>query len=104
MQAKHDGEIVLDPQSRTMIFYENSQPLTRIEFRLLENLLSKEGSLVSRQELLDVVWGAQVSVGARTVDSHIVRVRRKLEILAPRLFCIETVWGLGYRFRSVQEK
>jgi two-component system phosphate regulon response regulator PhoB len=57
-----------------VVFRQHSQRLTRIEFRLLEHLFQHEGCLVPRLELLQAVWGAQVTVEPRTVDSHIVRL------------------------------
>ena len=97
-------EFSLDSRARTVIFRQNSQRLTRIEFRLLEHLFHHEGGLVSRPELLRAVWGVQVSVELRTIDSHIVRLRRKLRDLGTQAFIIETVWGLGYRFRWVSSE
>ena len=55
-------EFILDSQARTVVFRQHSQRLTRIEFRLLEHLFQHEGFLVPRLELLQVVWGAQVTV------------------------------------------
>jgi DNA-binding response OmpR family regulator len=94
-------EFILDSQARTVVFRQHSQRLTRIEFRLLEHLFQHEGCLVPRLELLQAVWGAQVTVESRTVDSHIMRLRRKLRAIGTQVFVIETVWGLGYRFRWV---
>ena len=52
-------------------------------------------------ELLQAVWVDQVTVESRTVDSHIVRLRRKLKSFETQVCVIETVWGLGYRFQWV---
>ena len=98
-QARRVQEFILDSQTRTVVFRQHSQRLTRIEFRLLEQLFLHEGCLIPRLELLQTVWGAQVTVESRTVDSHIVRLRRKLRAIGTQAFVIETVWGLGYRFR-----
>jgi DNA-binding response OmpR family regulator len=90
-------ELVLDPQTFHVRFEMHSILLTRIEFRLLEQLLSSNGGILDRQDLLNRVWGSQISVEMRTVDSHIVRLRRKLRRLGDQSPTIETVWGLGYR-------
>ncbi len=90
-------ELVLDPQTFHVHFEMHSILLTRIEFRLLEQLLSSNGGILDRQDLLNRVWGSQISVEMRTVDSHIVRLRRKLRRLGDQSPTIETVWGLGYR-------
>ena len=100
-QAQRIQELILDSQSRTVVFRQHSQRLTRIQFRLLEHLFQHEGCLVPRLELLQAVWGAQVTVEPRTVDSHIVRLRRKLRAIGSQTFVIETVWGLGYRFMGI---
>lgn len=98
-QGQRIQEFILDSQSRTVVFRQHSQRLTRIEFRLLEQLFLHEGCLVPRLELLQAVWGPKITVEQRTVDSHIVRLRRKLRAIGTQAFVIETVWGLGYRFR-----
>ena len=55
------------------------------------------------QDLLNRVWGPQVSVEIRNVDSHIVRLRRKLQRLGEQGPTIETVWGVGYRIRITDD-
>ena len=98
-QVQPVQEFMLDSQTRTVTFRQHSQRLTPIEFRLLEHLYRQQSSLVSRLELWEAVWGVDVSVELRTVDSHIMRLRRKLRPIGTDAFVIETVWGLGYRFR-----
>lgn len=74
--------------------------LTKIEFEILKQLLNRDGGLLERQELLRLVWGPQISVEVRTVDSHIVRLRKKImQIGGSDGPTIETVWGLGYRVK-----
>ncbi|OAQ21691.1 response regulator transcription factor [Thermosulfurimonas dismutans] len=68
--------------------------LTAMEFKLLSTLLSSPGRVFSREVLLDRVWGYQYEGYARTVDTHIKRLRKKL---GPAAELIETVWGVGYR-------
>ena len=102
--GKCGKEFSFDTQSRKVTFGEKSQRLTRIEFRLLEHLVQRPGALVTRQELLESVWGAHVAVEVRTVDSHMVRLRRKLRVFGTQFFLIETVWGLGYRFQRVSKE
>ncbi|WP_297057868.1 response regulator transcription factor [Thermosulfurimonas sp.] len=72
--------------------------LTPTEFRLLATLLSAPGKVFSREVLLDRVWGYQYEGYARTVDTHIKRLRKKLGSAGK---WIETVWGVGYRIRSL---
>ena len=96
-------DLVLDPQTFRVVFKTQSVFLTRIEFRLLEQLLNNKGGVLERQDLLSRVWGSQISVETRTVDSHMVRLRRKLQRLGDQGPTIETVWGLGYRVTIIDD-
>ncbi|MDR1359900.1 MAG: winged helix-turn-helix domain-containing protein, partial [Deltaproteobacteria bacterium] len=71
--------------------------LTLTEFRLLEDLLRNKGKVRSREQLLDSVWGYSFEGYARTVDTHVRRLRAKLGDSAAG---IETVRGIGYRARG----
>lgn len=71
--------------------------LTATEFRLLENLLRHAGQVRTREQLLDDVWGYHFEGYARTVDTHMRRLRAKLDQAADVL---ETVRGVGYRFKE----
>ena len=71
--------------------------LTALEFRLLMTLHDRRGRVLSRDLLLDEVWGTQADITARNVDTHVKRVREKLATAGEY---IETVRGVGYRFRS----
>lgn len=69
--------------------------LTAKEFRLLSTLMSRPGHVMSRQRLLDEVWGSDITVTERTIDTHLKRLREKLGGAGD---LIETVRGIGYRF------
>lgn len=72
--------------------------LTRKEFDLLRTLMANRGHVLSRDQLLESVWGMAYPGGTRTVDVHVRTLRQKLEGAAPGAgACIETVRGLGYR-------
>ena len=71
--------------------------LTATEFKLLAELIRSRGKVQSRDQLLDKVWGYQFEGYARTVDTHVRRLRQKLGSFAER---VETVRGVGYRFRE----
>lgn len=73
-------------------------PITAQEFKLLRFLLDNEGRVVSRSELLDKVWGYHCYPTTRTVDTHILRLRRKLEHDPSYPAHLHTVHGVGYRF------
>ena len=77
--------------------------LSRKEFELLWVLASEDGRAFRRDELIDHVWGNGFFVDARTVDVHIARLRTKLREISGVTPAIETVWGIGYRFRSYGE-
>ena len=69
--------------------------LTAKEFDLLERLMTRPGRVMTRDFLLEHVWGADISVTARTIDTHLKRLREKLGSAGD---LIETVRGVGYRF------
>lgn len=94
------GEILVD-QSRHRVRVADDEPqLTALEFRLLSTFIKRRGRVQSRERLLDDVWGIDVEVTTRTVDTHVKRLREKLGI-AGRY--IETVRGVGYRFSETPE-
>jgi DNA-binding response OmpR family regulator len=79
---------------------KNQQPieLSAREYRLLRYLVSKQGSVVTRDELLDEVWGYNSYPTTRTVDNHIARLRQKIETNIDEPQHILTVHGVGYKF------
>ncbi len=98
----HDGGLEIDPLARSVLVDGQPVSLTAREFDLLYLLASNPERAFSRAYLLDRLWGADFAGFERTVDTHILRLRRKLawnEAVAAR---IQTLWGVGYRF--VREK
>ena len=79
---------------------DRSVRLTRKEFDIMKELISDPGRVFSRQELLTQVWGDEIFVDVRTVDAHVVKLRRKIKKLGENVLAIETVWGLGYRLEN----
>lgn len=78
-------------------------PLTRVEFRLLETILAADGRVLSRDQLLDAVYGAdQAEVLDRTIDVHVGRLRDKLGDDADHPRYVATVRGVGYRAARVE--
>ena len=75
--------------------------LTRTEFELLRCLVQNRARVLSRERLLDCVWGGDTTVGTRSVDVHVGRLRTKLRAAGSQ---IETVVGLGYRFTDSSEE
>jgi two-component system alkaline phosphatase synthesis response regulator PhoP len=78
----------------------NGKPvyLTKLEFRLLRHFIERAGSAVSRDELLQSVWGYESGAFTRTVDIHVHSLRQKLEQDAKHPELIVTVPGVGYEF------
>lgn len=91
------GKVKLDLAAHRLEVEGEEIPLTATEFRLLRVLVERAGRVQTRSRLLTDVWGYAEDVDSRTVDTHIRRLRRKLEGEADR---IETVIGVGYRFRT----
>ncbi|MDL2274995.1 response regulator transcription factor [Desulfosarcina sp. OttesenSCG-928-G10] len=94
------GVIVLHLQAHTATVRGQKVDLTLTEFRLLADLLRNKGRVRTREQLLDTVWGYSFDGYARTVDTHIRRLRAKLADEAER---IETVRGVGYRANDAQD-
>ena len=88
----------LDPVRRELRRGEVVVPLTLREFDLLHFLARHPGQVFSRGDLLDSIWGSAFSGYEHTVNSHINRLRSKIEIDPQLPRVIETVWGVGYRF------
>jgi DNA-binding response OmpR family regulator len=92
------GALTIDSSSRRTRIDGEEIPLTRKEFDLLFELMSRKGRVLSRERLLEFVWGYEHPGSTRTVDVHVRQLRKKLgPPLAARL---ETVVGVGYRFRT----
>jgi DNA-binding response OmpR family regulator len=89
------GDVAVDPARRTVRVGGTAVPMRAREFDLLLYLARNEGLVLTRDQLLDNVWGYDFLGDSRTVDVHIAHVRRHLR--ASRRVSIETVWGVGYK-------
>ena len=94
------GNTLLDEQTLCVRCGEQNVQLRLKEFRLLETLAAYPGKIFTRQELMDTVWGYDSESDPRTVDTHIKRLREKLDGMQD--IAISTVRGLGYRVEKVQ--
>lgn len=94
------GDLMIDTDRHRVSVKDKPIRLTSTEFKLLLELVSKRGRVQTRDHLLDKVWGYTYEGYARTVDTHIRRLREKLD---PMGNYIETLRGLGYRFREEEE-
>jgi two-component system phosphate regulon response regulator PhoB len=92
----------LDPAAHRVSFGEREIELWTTEFRLLHFFMTHPGRIFSRARLLDEIWGHDAYVEERTVDVHIRRLRQGLAP-AGQDTPIETVRGVGYRFRAAPD-
>jgi two-component system response regulator RegX3 len=99
-KALRFGEIELRPEAGEVLLGEDQVHLTRTEFRLLCELADQAGRVLSRQQLLDRVWGYEVFGDDRLVDVHVGRLRRKIERDAANPKHLLTVRGLGYKLQA----
>jgi two-component system response regulator ResD len=93
----------IDPESRLVLV--NGQPvyLTPKEYDLLYQLAKSPNRTFTREELLNMVWGYDYFGDARTVDTHINRLRDKLAKISGSTSFVATVWGVGYKFEERNE-
>jgi DNA-binding response OmpR family regulator len=91
-------DVELDFRSYTARRQGHAIEMTRKEFATLRLLAARAGSVVTRDELLNEVWGYESSPVSRTVDNHIASLRAKLEAVPSRPRRIQTVHGVGYKF------
>jgi len=89
--------LCVDMESHRVDIHGQELQLTATEFKLLAELISNPGRVHTRDQLLNSVWGYEFAGYARTVDTHVRRLRQKLGDLAK---LVETVRGVGYRFRE----
>lgn len=98
------GELVIDPSRRTACLAGRELALTAKEFDLLCQFASHPGRVYTRSELLDLVWGYGHDGYEHTVNSHINRLRSKLEEDPSQPRYILTVWGVGYKLSETLDR
>ena len=91
------GVLEMDFEGHVLRSSGKEVSLTRMEFALLAALVKNRGRVLTRDHLLERVWGYEYYGGTRTVDVHVRRLRKKLGLQGDQ---IETVFGVGYRFRE----
>lgn len=97
-------DLVLNTLKRKVTLNNETIELTSKEYDLLLLFFSNPGKAYSREELLNTVWGYSYEGYSHTVNSHINRLRSKIEQDASDPHYIRTVWGVGYRFADLEEK
>ncbi len=98
------GDVDVDLAARRVVRNGRVVDLTPKEFELLALLIRRPGEAISRDEFLDQVWGADVHVTHRTVDTHLSALRRKIEVDPDTPVHIVGVRGIGYRFEGSSTK
>ncbi|MEE9288431.1 MAG: response regulator transcription factor [Bacteroidota bacterium] len=99
----HIGDLSIDMEKRKVVMEGRAIELTAKEFDLLALFARYPGRCFSRHQLLDTVWGYQFNGYDHTVNTHINRLRAKIEGNPSRPKYIQTVWGVGYKFAESEE-
>ena len=94
------GKLTLDPARHDCLWDGRPVKLTVTEFLLLQSLAQRPGFVKSRDNLMDAAYDDQVYVDDRTIDSHVKRMRKKFRSVDPEFDAIETLYGVGYRYRE----
>lgn len=100
----HAGDIAIDAEKRSVVLSGNPVELTAREFDLLLHFARHPGRVYTRAQLLDKVWGYGHEGYEHTVNSHINRLRAKIEENSAEPRYILTVWGVGYKFSELPGK
>jgi two-component system response regulator ChvI len=94
------GALMLDGARHMCTWKQQAVALTVTEFLILKSLAMRPGHVKNRDQLMDAAYGDAIYVDDRTVDSHIKRIRRKLRAVDSDFNEIETLYGVGYRYRE----
>ena len=94
------NELSLDPDRHLCKWKGLEIRLTVTEFLILYSLAIRPGLVKNRDQLIDTAYGETIYVDDRTIDSHIKRMRRKFRLFDKNFDCIETLYGVGYRYRD----
>jgi two-component system response regulator ChvI len=94
------GDLVLDPARHLCTWRGKPVELTVTEFLILKSLALRPGHVKSRDQLMDAAYGEHIYVDDRTIDSHIKRLRKKFKAVDDDFAQIETLYGVGYRYRD----
>jgi two-component system response regulator ChvI len=94
------GQLRMDPERHVCTWKSEAVTLTVTEFLILQALASRPGVVKSRNALMDAAYDDQVYVDDRTIDCHIKRLRKKFKSVDDAFDMIETLYGVGYRFKE----
>ncbi|MBL8675352.1 MAG: response regulator transcription factor [Rhodospirillales bacterium] len=96
------GDLTMDPSRHLCVWKGKQVNLTVTEFLLLKSLAERPGHVKNRDQLMDAAYGETIYVDDRTIDSHIKRLRKKFRDTDDTFEHIETLYGIGYRYRDGQ--
>jgi two-component system response regulator ChvI len=99
-KALERGLLRMDPERHTCTWKGEPVTLTVTEFLILQSLAQRPGVVKSRNALMDAAYDDEVYVDDRTIDSHIKRLRKKFNQVDAEFDMIETLYGVGYRFKE----
>jgi len=94
------GELSLDSDKHLCRWKDKDLTLTVTEFLILKSLVMRPGHVKTRDQLMDAAYGEHIYVDDRTIDSHIKRLRRKFKAADDDFNQIETLYGVGYRYKD----
>jgi two-component system, OmpR family, response regulator ChvI len=94
------GQLRMDPERHACTWKNEPITLTVTEFLILQALAARPGVVKSRNALMDAAYDVQVYVDDRTIDSHVKRVRKKFQQADDSFDMIDTLYGVGYRFKE----
>jgi len=94
------GQMTLDPARHQCTWRADPVELTVTEFLILRSLAQRPGHVKNRDQLMDAAYGEHIYVDDRTIDSHIKRLRKKFKAIDAEFAQIETLYGVGYRYRD----
>ena len=94
------GDLVLDETKHTCTWKAKPVQLTVTEFLLVKALAVRPGMVKNRDQLIDAAYGENIYVDDRTIDSHVKRVRKKFRAVDDAFGQIETLYGIGYRYKE----
>jgi two-component system, OmpR family, response regulator ChvI len=100
-KALERGQLRMDPERHTCTWKGEPVTLTVTEFLILQSLAQRPGVVKSRNALMDAAYDDEVYVDDRTIDSHIKRLRKKFNQVDVEFDMIETLYGVGYRFKEI---
>jgi two-component system response regulator ChvI len=97
------GNLILDDSRHLCAWKGRPVDLTVTEYLLVTALAQRPGHVKNRDQLIDMAYGENIYVDDRTIDSHIKRIRKKFRVVDPEFSQIETLYGVGYRYKEDEQ-